>query len=187
MSLFLRLFLVLMLQSRGRKAAPLDTTTVWSRVMPNDLDLNRHVNNGRVLTLADLGRIDWFWRTGCLKAALRMGAAPIVGDATARFIKQLKLFERIRIESRMLGWGAKWAFLEHRIYRRDGALAAIVVIRGMFHGGKKGAVSPAALLEATGHAATASPVLPEWVQTWSRALDQLSESVRKPEAATATA
>ncbi len=180
MSLFLRLFLVLVFQSRGRRAAPLDTTTVWSRVMPNDLDLNRHVNNGRVLTLADLGRIDWFWRTGCLKAALRLGATPIVGDATARFIRQLKLFERIRIDSRMLGWGGKWAFLEHRIYRRDGQLAAIVVIRGMFHGGKRGAVSPATLLEATGHGLLASPQLPIWVQTWADSLDQLSESVRKP-------
>ena len=180
MSLFLRLFLMLLFQSRGKKAAALDTTTVWSRVMPNDLDLNRHVNNGRVLTLADLGRIDWFYRTGCLRAALKRGWAPIVGDATARFIKQLKLFERIRIDSRMLGWGAKWAFLEHRIYRSDGQLAAIVVIRGMFHGGKQGAIAPATLMEASGHVVTSSPELPTWVQTWATSLDQLSDSVRKP-------
>jgi hypothetical protein len=35
--------------------------------MLNDLDLNRHLNNGSAFTLADLGRIDWFWHTGCLK------------------------------------------------------------------------------------------------------------------------
>lgn len=180
MSLFLRLFLVLMFQSRGKTATPLDTTTVWSRVMPNDLDLNRHVNNGRVLTLADLGRIDWFLRTGLLRVALKRGWAPIVGDATARFVKELKLFERFRIDSRLLGWGVKWTFLEHRIYRKDGQLAAIVVIRGMFHGGRQGAVPPATLLEATGHGVIISPELPPWVQTWAASLDQLSESVRKP-------
>lgn len=180
MSLFLRLFLVLMFQSRGRKAGPMETTAVWSRVMPNDLDLNRHVNNGRVLTLADLGRIDWFYRTGLLRTALKRGWTPIVGDATARFVKELKLFERFRIESRLLGFGAKWTFLEHRIYRRDGQLAAIVVIRGMFHGGRQGAIAPATLMEATGHGLMTSPALPQWVQTWATGLDQLSESVRKP-------
>ena len=180
MSLFLRLFLVLMFQSRGKSADPMQTTTVWSRVMPNDLDLNRHVNNGRVLTLAELGRIDWFYRTGLLRAALKRGWAPIVGDATARFVKELKLFERFRIESRLLGWGAKWTFLEHRIYRKDGQLAAIVVIRGMFHGGKQGAIAPTVLLQATGREPMTSPELPAWVQTWAESLDQLSETVRKP-------
>jgi len=179
MSLLLRLFLVLVFQSRGKRATPLDTTTVWSRVMPNDLDLNRHVNNGRYLTLADLGRIDWFVRTGCLRVALQRGWMPIVGEATARFVRQLKLFEAFQIESRLLGWGPKWAFLEHRILRKDGQLAAIVVIRGMFHGGKQGSIAPATLMQATGQPVLDSPPLPDWVQTWSASLDQLSESVRK--------
>lgn len=179
MSLFVRLFLVVLFQSRGRKSGPLDTTTVWSRVMPNDLDLNRHVNNGRYLTIADLGRMDWFIKTGAMRVALKRGWMPIVGEATARFVKQLKVFDRFRIESRLLGWGPKWAFLEHRILRPDGELAAIVVIRGMFHGGKRGSIAPAQLIEASGHGPINSPELPGWIQTWSQSLDQLSESVRK--------
>lgn len=179
MSLFLRLFLVLFFQSRGRNAAVGEPTRIHTRVMPNDLDLNRHVNNGRVFTLADLGRMDWFYRTGCLRAALKNGWIPIIGDATGRFVKQLKLFERIEIESTMLGWGEKWAYMEHRLYRRDGQLAAIVVIRGMFWSGKRGSVPPAELLRATGQIDTASPPLPQWVQSWALALEQLSELSRK--------
>jgi len=34
----------------------LATTRVYLRVWPNDLDLNIHVNNGRYLALADIGR-----------------------------------------------------------------------------------------------------------------------------------
>ena len=176
MSLFLRLFLMFIFQSRGRKAGALAVTRITTRVMPNDLDLNRHVNNGRVLTLADLGRVDWFYRTGCLKIALRDKTMPIVGDATGRFIKQLRLFERITIESRLLGWGEKWAFMEHRITRSDGQLAAIVVIRGMFWSPKRGSVPVPRLLEATGNGGVESPALPAWVQTWSDALDQLTAS-----------
>lgn len=179
MSLLIRLCLVVLFQSRGKKSGVLDTTTVWSRVMPNDLDLNRHVNNGRYLTIADLGRMDWFISTGAMRVALQRGWRPIVGEATARFVKQLKVFESFRIESRMLGWGSKWAFLEHRILKKDGQLAAIVVIRGMFHSGKRGNIAPAKLIEASGHGLLTSPELPAWVQTWSASLDQLSDSVRK--------
>lgn len=179
MSLFLRLFLVLFFQSRGKTAGLLDSTVVHSRVMPNDLDLNRHVNNGRVFTFADLGRMDWFTRTGCLKAALKNGWMPIIGDATGRFIKQLTLFERFSVESRMLGWGEKWAFMEHRILNARGELAGVVVIRGMFWSRKQGAVAPQRLLAATGQAVQPSPALPLWVQTWAESLEQLSASARR--------
>jgi hypothetical protein len=100
----------------------------------------------------------------------------IIGDATGRFIEQLKLFERVRIDSRLLGWGERWAFMEHCLIREDGQLAARVVIRGMFWSGQQGAVPVAELLEKTGHAGLVSPALPEWVQGWSLALDRLSES-----------
>ena len=40
------------------------------RVLPNDLDINFHVNNGRFLTLCDLNRMDLFIRTGLLKVGL---------------------------------------------------------------------------------------------------------------------
>lgn len=179
MNLFLRLFLVWFFQSRGRKASVLDTVVTRTRILPNDLDLNLHVNNGRVLSLADIGRIDWFTRTGCMRAAMQNGWMPVIGDATARYIKQLKAFEPITLESRMLGWGEKWAFMEHRLLRQDGQLAAIVVIRGMFWGKKSGSVPPARLLEATGQPPLPSPALPDWVQSWAAALDQLSAASKK--------
>ena len=34
------------------------------RVSPGDIDVNRHMNNGRYLTIMDLGRIDVLIRTG---------------------------------------------------------------------------------------------------------------------------
>lgn len=180
MSLFLRLFLMFILQSRGKRAQALDTTRVHSRVMPNDLDLNRHVNNGRVFTFADLGRMDWFYRTGCLRAALKHGWMPVIGDATGRFIRQMKVFERFSIDTRLLGWTDKWAFLEHRIYAHDGRLAGIVVIRGMFWSARGGAVPPAQLMAASGQGdSLQSPELPLWVRTWAQGMDQLSAEARR--------
>jgi acyl-CoA thioesterase FadM len=47
----------------------LATTRIRLRVWPNDLDFNLHVNNGRYLALADIGRVHWFVRTGVLGIA----------------------------------------------------------------------------------------------------------------------
>ena len=39
--------------------------------MPNDLDFNGHVTNGRYFTLADLGRLDFAIRTGSARIAIQ--------------------------------------------------------------------------------------------------------------------
>src|SRR5690554_3921390 len=179
MSLLGRLLWILVKRSRVPRCEPLDTLRVRSRVMPHDLDLNFHVNNGRYLTFADLGRMDWFIRTGCFQVARKEGCIPVIGDATARFIRQLKAFDRFYIETRLLGWNEKWAYLEHRILDQQDRLAAIVVIRGMFWSKKKGGMTPAELLAGTGHANLVSPELPEWVASWQQSLTELSEQSRK--------
>lgn len=177
MSLFLRLIWLFLTQTRGQRADVLATTRVTTTTMPNDLDLNRHVNNGRYLTLADLGRVDWFYRTRALQVAFKQRAFPIIGDATARFVKQMKAFEKLSIESRLLGWDDKWAFMEHRLLNGRGELVALVVIRGMFWS-RKGGLKPAEMIRLAGHGERVSPALEGWVSTWVDSLDQLSAAAR---------
>jgi len=50
--------------------------------LPNDLDINLHVNNGRYLTLCDLNRVDFFIRTGLARVMLARGWVPIVAEHT---------------------------------------------------------------------------------------------------------
>ena len=83
----------------GLIAAPrvdlLATTRVSLRVWPNDLDLYFHVNNGRYLALADIGRAHWFVMTGVLAVARREKAFPVVGDAIAKFRRDLKVIRKV--------------------------------------------------------------------------------------------
>jgi hypothetical protein len=90
------------------------------RVWPNDLDFNLHVNNGRYLALADIGRMHWFARTGLLGVARSRKAYPVVGDAIAKFRRDLKAFQSFEIYTRLIGWDSKWGFLEHRFVLRSG-------------------------------------------------------------------
>jgi acyl-CoA thioesterase FadM len=162
----------------GSKVDLLKTTRVQFRVWPNDLDFNVHVNNGRYLALADIGRIHWFVRTGVLAVARQHSAFPIVGDAIAKFRQDLKPFERFEIHTRLIGWDRKWGFLEHRFVRSDRVIG-VVAIRGVFKG-PGGPLDPGILLAGVAHSAPA-PELPEWANRFHQAGDSLSEFLRDEE------
>ena len=113
----------------------LATTVVRMRVWPLDLDLNRHVTNGRYFTLADVARMDFVLRTGAFRVALRHKAMPIVGDTWGKFRRELKLFEAFDVHTRILGWDHKWNLMEHR-FVSNGQVVGVVVMRGLFRSAK---------------------------------------------------
>jgi acyl-CoA thioesterase FadM len=156
------------------------TTRVSLRVWPNDLDVNFHVNNGRYLALADIGRLHWFVLTGTLGAARRQQAFPVVGDAIAKFRRALKVFQSFEIHTRFIGWNSKWAFIEHR-FVRNRRVIGMVVIRGVFTG-PDGPIDPGALLAEIAHLAP-SPELPEWTTHFQQSSELLSEALREEERA----
>jgi len=178
-NLWLRLLVVVLFRDR-RRAGVLDTTRIRVRVWPNDLDLNRHVNNGRYLSLADLGRIDWFLRTEALRFALRRRAMLVVGDAVAKFRRDLRVFQRFEIHSRLLGWDERWGFLEHR-FVRGGRVLGVVAIRGMFRAAE-GPLNPSEVMVELG-GPPESPPLPEWALAWNRGSEELSRLLRSEETA----
>src|SRR5215471_9473907 len=177
MNLWLRLIALMLFRDR-RRVDLLATTRMRLRAWPTDLHFNGHVNNGRYLMLADLARIDWFLRTGVMQIALRRRAFPVVGDAMAKFRRDLRLFQSFEIHSRLLGWDERWGFLEHR-FVRDDRVIGVVAIRGVFRG-PKGPLNPGQFLAALG-GPTASPPLPDWLLTWHRGTEELSAMLRSEE------
>jgi acyl-CoA thioesterase FadM len=178
MNLWWRLLWLLLFRQR-RSVSLLATTSVRLRVWPTDLDIYRHVNNGRYLTLADIGRRDWFLRTGMMQWAARHGAQPVIGDAMAKFRRELRLFQAFDIQSRLLGWDRRWMFLEHR-FLRGGRVIGVVAMRALFKG-PGGTLDPGALLGALGEISE-SPTLPQWLLQWNHANESLSATLRAEEA-----
>ena len=68
MSLYLRLFWTVLALTWRKPIGLLETSAINLRVWPNDLDVNLHVNNGRYLTLADLGVVTLSGRMGVFRA-----------------------------------------------------------------------------------------------------------------------
>jgi acyl-CoA thioesterase FadM len=177
---YLRMIQVWHAASRGPRIGLLDTTHVRTRAWPNDLDFNLHVNNGRYLTLADLGRVDWFVRTGVLEVARKRGAYPVVGDSVCRFRREIRAFERFDLQTRLRGWDERFGYLEHR-YVVGGRVVALVGIRGIFRG-REGTVPPHIYLEDLAPHLD-SPPLPDWATHFRDGAEAIAQMLRAEEAA----
>jgi len=172
MNLWFRLLAVLVTALFRPRLGALDESVHPFRVWPNDLDLMGHMNNGRYLSLMDLGRVDLMLRTGLGGVALKRGWSPLVGSATIRFRRSLDPFQRYLLKSRILCWDEKWFYIEQRFERR-GELIASGLVKGLLRG-HEGNIPTAEVLRSVNRSG-ASPEMPEAVRLWLQ-----SESTGNP-------
>src|SRR5579859_6920588 len=108
MIVLFRLAMVWIAAWRRKKLDGDGVSSLLLRVWAGDLDFNLHMNNGRYFSAADIGRFDWWMRSGLWRAARARGWRPVAGDATARLSRSLQPFEKFKLRTRMLGWTGKW-------------------------------------------------------------------------------
>ncbi len=116
---------------RRHPMGTLTASTLKMRVWPNDLDTNLHMNNGRYLTLMDLGRFDLMIKCGLLPVIVRQRWYPVAGGAMIRFNRPLHAFEKFTLASDICGWDARWLYFRHDLVSGD-KLAATALVRGLF-------------------------------------------------------
>lgn len=151
---------------KARKAPPLgilDTHVSQHICWPWDIDPWRELNNGRTLTLYDLGRVPLGIRTGLDRVVLknRWGMA-IAGNST-RYRRRVRAFERITMRSRCLGWDARFIYIDQTMWRGDECTSQMLA-RSAFTS-KQGIVAPARVIAEMGQNPD-SPPLPDWVADW---------------------
>lgn len=133
------------------------------RCWPWDLDPWIELNNGRTLTLYDLGRIPMAQRTGIIDTLRREGWGITVAGNSVRYRRRIRCFHRFTMVSRTLGWDARFLYMEQSMWR-DGECCNHMLLRGAITSAK-GIVAPETLFRAAGRAPE-SPPLPAWVQSW---------------------
>ena len=82
-------------------------------VLPNDIDINFHMNNGRYLTVCDLTRVDMFIRTGLAKTMVIEKWMPVISEHTMKYKKALKLFQNYTLKMEVTGWDEKSFRMTH--------------------------------------------------------------------------
>jgi len=166
MNLYFRLLKLLLLRFLWPKSMGLlGVSTVPGRVWPNDLDNNFHMNNGRYLTLMDLGRLDIILNGGLLGLCLRKRWFPVVGALKILFLRPLKPFQRFELKTRIIGWDTKWLYIEQS-FEAEGQLCAKAHLQGLFKG-PEGKIETRELLKAAGMKKK-SPRLPADLKNWTR-------------------
>lgn len=151
-------------------------------VMPNDLDFNMHMNNGRYLTIMDLGRLDLILRTGLFKIMMQQKSVPILASAHIRYRLSLDPFQTYNLQTQILGWDDKWFYIEQRFLMgsgpKQGEVAAIGLVKGcFFNSAAKSTVPSADVLNAIGHPHP-SPLLPQHITDWQKAEETLKDVTR---------
>lgn len=147
-----------------------DTHVSTHRIWPWDLDPWMELNNGRTLTLYDLGRIPLANRMGFRKVMSENRWGMTVAGNTLRYRRRVKVFEKVTMKTRLIGWDERFIYMEQSMWR-DGECTSHMLIRSALvqsAQGRSGIVPPSELAKAFGESET-SPSLPAWVLAWARA------------------
>ena len=182
MNLYWRLLLVIWQAWRQKPDADTDLTRamrVRLRVYPNDLDFNGHMNNGRYLTIMDLGRLHLVFRTGLMGVVQREKLAPALAAVQMRYRMQLLPFQPFDLETRVLCWDEKWVYMEQRFLYvkgpKTGAVAAIGIVKGAFYDRRTKTTMPTSELLGRIGSTQQSPEFPSYVKEWVESEEALRQ------------
>src|SRR5699024_8284960 len=86
-NMYLRLLLFMIRVRVASRLSICDSSHTASRVNLADLDVQRHMNNGRFLSIMDLGRMDLMLRSRFWDRISRQGWYPVVAGQTITYRK----------------------------------------------------------------------------------------------------
>jgi acyl-CoA thioesterase FadM len=165
MNLYLRMLLLMLRARRAPELGLWDTAMTPFRVVPSDLDPLLHMNNGKYLSLMDLGRLDLMLRSGFWDKLTARGWYPVVAAQTITYKRSLGPGRRFVLWTRILGIDERSVYLE-QTFRIGDTVYASAVVRARLLKRSGGAVSYAELEELSGGFPDHLEV-PAWVRRWA--------------------
>lgn len=123
-----------------------EKTTISMRVLPTDLDLLWHVNNGVYFSFMDFGRWDMVFRNGIYAKAGKKGWYAVVAGETIKFKKSLELWDKFELETQNFGFDEKYFFVQQKFFKK-GELMATGLVKIRFVRRAGGTVSTKEVME----------------------------------------
>lgn len=163
MHLLLRTLLLLFTSSRRPRLDVWDNSSLPMRVLPTDVDIAVHVNNGMYFSLMDLGRFDLLVRSGIWQKMRRRGWNPVASGETISFRKSLQLWQHYTIETRIIGLDTKAIYFEQRMVAGGEIYARAHIATRLVCKGRP--VSQDEILAEFGEP-PAGLELPAWIHEW---------------------
>ncbi|OJI92033.1 thioesterase superfamily protein [Planktotalea frisia] len=155
-------------QTRNMEPIGFDETHVSRhRCWPWDIDMWMELNNGRTLTLLDLGRIPLAKRAGLIDVLKTNRWGLTMAGVSVRYRRRVRTFEAFTMKSRAVCWDERFFYLEQCMVKDDGEVANHALYRAAVTD-KSGIVTPARVAAAMGRDEV-SPPMPDWVAKWIEA------------------
>lgn len=156
---------------RARRAPPMPVDAVCDtafRCMPWDIDVFLEMNNGRVLTLYDLGRFDLSIRTGLMSVLKRNGWGLVVASSTVRYRRRVRMFDRVTMRTQVAGFEGRWIYIDQSMWVDGRPTSAVLLRTGVTEAGK--VIESERVLDALGLTGWEHEPS-DWVEQWIKTED----------------
>jgi acyl-CoA thioesterase FadM len=163
---FLRLAWQLLRLRRAPRMALLDTHVSHHRCWPWDLDGYAELNNGRTLTLYDMGRFGVGARTGLFSVLRARRWGLVVAGASIRYRRRVTAMQLIEMRTRLAGWDDRFLYVVQSMWV-GGTCTSEALLR-MAATSASGTVPTERVAAELGWTGP-SPELPDWIAAWIEA------------------
>lgn len=166
----LRFALTVFKAKRAEKLGMEDVGKIEFYCRPWDLDMFIEMNNGRVLTMYDLGRFDISMRSELWDTLRKNGWGLAVAGSTVRYRKRVKLFDKVEMRTQLMGMDDRWFYIAQSMWVK-GEPTSSVLLRTCVTA--KGRSVPTDEVRVAMGYEEGHPLwqhgLPDWAQDWSDA------------------
>lgn len=166
---------IIRLFSVARRASNEEALTVGAcvettlRCMPWDIDVYLELNNGRVLTLYDIGRTDLATRVGLVDALKQHRWGLVVAGSTVRYRKRIRMWDKITIKSQLAGVDDRWFYVRQSMWVNGEPCNSVLLRTGVTKRGRT--LTTDTVCEALG-ASASELALSGWEKAWAELDDQ---------------
>ena len=156
-----------MIRARFMEPLPAEGTHISHHICwPIDIDFNLEMNNGRVLTVYDIGRIPLAQRVGLLKVMMKHKWGFAMAGASVRYRKRILPFDRFEVHSKTVARDEKFFYIEQTVWKKGEAASNILYRAAVTD--KNGMVRTQIVADAMGQPDW-NPTPPDWVSNWIEA------------------
>ena len=101
------------------------------RCRPWDIDMFLEVNNGRILTLYDLGRFDFSIRMGLAKLLKENRWGLVVAGSSIRYRRRVRMFDKVTIRTQVAGFDKKWIYAVQSMWVKGEPTSSVLLRTGI--------------------------------------------------------
>ena len=142
-----------------------DSDNIAMMVLPQDIDPFMELNNGRYVTLLDLGRYGYGSRVNINKFLKKQKWSLTITGTYNEYRYRLRLFQRFVLKTKIIGYDENWFYFFQKI-ERNGKTHMASVVKYAFTS-KNGIVKPKEVVEAMGE-----PYDPKQLPLWVTEIGQ---------------